>query len=193
MTLLAQEKQASMCSEQVRNDFKGSSLKMLDQLVELGSVSLGDAGEAGDREKYLNRFRRFIDYFDTAFTNQQLMKIIRQNECPLVTCYAFHALVKSKGQRISDKAVQDLVLRFAKDTTSSVDLDWGCSSTVVSMFDYLLCLVTYRDTRPVFGYVRPLSKTTTETILQQRRPYFSNRGLWGQEMTWQRYCEGFLE
>ena len=191
-TSLAQEKHASICNEQVRINFQGRSPEMLNKLIELGAVSLGDAGEAADWEKYLNHFRSFITYFDTIFTDQQLINIIGRNECPLVTCYAFHSLVKSKDKSINDKTVQDLLLNFAKDTTSYVYLDWGCSSSLIQMFDYLLSLVTDKRANSYLADIRPLTKMVTEKILEERRPYFSNHDIYGQESTWQSYYESFL-
>ena len=189
-TSRAQENKVLACSEKVRANFQGQSAEIVEQLIKLGAVSLGDAGETDDWEKYLDRFRRFVSYFDSAFTNQELIKIVQRNDCPLVTCYAFHALVNSQSDRISDKTVQHLLVPFAKDTVS-VSLDWGCSSTLTPMFDFL-SLVTDKNSIYYLAGIKPLARETVEKILEERRPYFKEQDAYGAERTWQSYREKYL-
>jgi hypothetical protein len=190
-SIQAQEEKVTHCRT-VQSDSSSQSYKVLSALYKLNAVSLGDAGESGNPEKYLQRFQKFVDHFDRFYSDKTLIAIIKKNDCPLLTCYAFHALVKTKGNRINDRALEELLLPFAKDSTSYIDLDWGCSSTLTETFDYLLALLTGPSWNLYLAEIKPLSKVSVERILAQRKPYFKDKDIYGEERSWEAYKQSYL-
>lgn len=157
-TIQAQDIRVPVCNINLQ-DIPGLSSAKLDQIIKLNAVTLGNAGEAEDWNSYLGQFRVIVNYFDSACTKPELIKIVSRNDCPLITCYAFQALVTPENAQISQKEIHHLLLLFTNDTSSCVYLDRGCGRSRIDMFDYLLSLVSLKTVNFYLAGVRPLENS----------------------------------
>lgn len=166
--------------------------KMLVDLWKLNAVTLGDAGESRNAQAYLSRFHRFTEYFDSAYHDTTLVEIVKSNYCPLVSCYAFEALVTKSNDAVNNQLLYKLIRPFAQDTTSFVYLDWGCGRSRKETFDYMFTLI--RRHHEIYRADNTLTsnRELVENLLELRKPYYRDRsGNW-KEITWEIYSGSIL-
>jgi hypothetical protein len=82
-------------------------------------------------------------------------------------------------------------MRFAQDTTSYVLLDWGCASSVIETFDFMLSLIV-KPTCFKKSFMA-LTKKEIEEILKFREPYFRKKDFYGYSSNWENYKSTYLE
>jgi len=157
----------------------------------LNSVTLGDAGETSDWEKSISRYTKVVHDLGQAFDDDELTSIMHGNYCPLIRCYAFTAWVAKESRPLTSEEIQNFMLRAARDSASYVILDWGCGSSIVQMFDYMLEQLT-RPTCFVKNFPR-LSKEVLKQILEVREPFFKAKDFEGNQTDWEEYKSNYIE
>lgn len=174
----------------VRLDTSESCRQMLKDLMRLNKLTRGDAGESGDANAYLEQFRKFVYYFDSCYSDTTLIKIVQSDFCPLISCYAFTALVYNPDSTIEEQTLVNLVLPFTQKTNSFVNLDWGCGDNEIETFDYLISLVA--------GHISYLPnlfsfhQSSIDTLLYERKEYYSGIDSYGQKKSWEEYSGRYL-
>ena len=182
------------CQGLLQFDTSEKTKQTLTDLGKLNAVTLGDAGETSAPIAYLARFDKFTTYFDSTYNDTILIQIIKKNYCPLVSCYAFKALVTDRDSTIDNQTLQNLIIPFAKDSNSFVNLDWGCGHNPIETFDYLMCLMTGHFWTNHYGLnIEPLDKTTIENLLIQRQDYYRKKDIYGRTISWSAYKDSFLK
>lgn len=180
------------CVFLVEIDTSYQTKKMLHDLWRVNAVTLGDAGESSNPELHLSRFYRFIDYFDSAYYDTILVRIIKNNYCGLVSCYAFAALVTKSESVVSNQLLEELMSPFAQDTTSFVHLDWGCGRSKMETFDYMLNIARGHHQEHGADYNFANNKALVESLLALRKPYYRDRGNHQKKISWEFYSRGIL-
>jgi hypothetical protein len=153
-------------------------------------VTLGDAGESNDPDKYLQKYLRIVDRMTAYFSKSSLLEIIHKNRCPIATCYAFTALTLNRKAPLNHNEVQEIIMKFAQDTISYVVLDWGCAKSTIQAFDYILTLTT----KPTcfMQTFTPLTKQCILNILEIRKDFFRNKDFYGYPTDWETYKSSYL-
>ena len=174
-----------------------TSKKTKQTIIELGklnAVTLGDSGEASSPLIYLARFDKFTNYFDSTYNDSTLIQIIKKNYCPLVSCYAFKALLSGRDSTIDNQTIQGLIIPFAKDSNSFINLDCACYQIKIETFDYLMYLMTW-DLGPSHydSNIKPLDRSSIESILIQRKDYYRKIDIYCRTTSWSTYKESFLK
>lgn len=180
------------CIYLVEIDTTHKTKEMLYDLWKVNAVTLGDSGESNNPEFHLSRFYRFINYFDSAYHDTTLVKIIENNYCGLVSCYAFAALVTKSESVVSNQLPEELMSPFAQDTTSFVYLDWGCGRSKMETFDYMLTIVREHHQEHGADYNFANNKALVESLLTLRKPYYRDTGNHQKKISWEFYSRGIL-
>lgn len=165
------KKQRKECYHLAHMAGKAYDKMLFDELFEYARVSYGDAGECDDYYACLKPYRDRVLYFDSVFTDEQLVTIFKTGECPVMRAYAFLALTYDRDTAEMDPVLEGLMLDLASDTTSYVTEDHGCYALPIPLFDYLLTVVV-KGTSGFFIGIRTLDIEVQQKIIDARWPYF---------------------
>ncbi len=184
---------AITCLRIVELDSSESTKRVLIDLGQLNRISLGDAGESSRPDAAIKMYENYVDFFDTTYADSTVMALVKKDYCPLISAYAFVALVKSGNSRLTDSAIVELIMPFAKDTGSWINLDWGCGSHAIQTFDYLISLMSGKGIRGYFAQIKPLPYKYLDALLTERKSFYRRTDIYNRKMNWEMYRSYYLK
>ena len=182
------------CLFLIDHDISEEAQQLIKKLAKLNKITRGDTGECSDQEACLKPYKDIVSGFDSLYSDSTLIEIVKQDYCPIVSCYAFSVLVCKDDSIISEQEILELALPFAKQNYSFVTLDWGCGWNDIETFDYIISLISGKFIWQTnfLPNIRAFSSSTLNQLLAAREPYYQGKDSYNRDKSWEEYKSSFF-